>query len=99
LIESRCNVDLQLNDGCTALYIAAERGHSAVTKELIDASCNMDLPDEYGTTPLHIAAQKGHASVTEQLIEALCDIDLQDEDGDSRSTPRSVMGKLPSRSS
>jgi hypothetical protein len=35
--SSRCNMDLQREDGCTALFIAAHNGHADVTKQLIEA--------------------------------------------------------------
>ena len=35
LIEARCNVDLHDKEGFTPLYIAAQEGHAAATKQLI----------------------------------------------------------------
>jgi len=67
-------MDLQREDGCTPLFIAAAKGDAAVTELLIAARCNVDLQDKDGCTPLHLAAHNGHATVTKQLIEAGCNI-------------------------
>ena len=70
-----------VQEGFTPLYIAAQEGHAAATKQLIEARCNVDLQDEHGCTPLFITAEKGDAAVTELLIAARCNVDLQDKDG------------------
>jgi ankyrin repeat protein len=65
------------DNGSTLLHIAAQRGHAAVTDQLIAARCNVDCQAKYGATPLFIAAYHGHAAVTTQLIVARCNVDLQ----------------------
>jgi ankyrin repeat protein len=62
LIEARCDIDLQDEDGDITLHAAVSTGQAAVTKQPIDTRCNIDLPNEDWYTPLHIAAQQGHAS-------------------------------------
>jgi ankyrin len=42
-------------DGATALFLAAQEGHSALALLLIDAGAQIDLPDEDGISPLYIA--------------------------------------------
>ena len=79
--RSLINYQNALREGFTPLYIAAQEGHAAATKQLIEARCNVDLQDEHGCTPLFIAAEKGDAAVTELLIAARCNVDLQDKDG------------------
>ena len=39
LLEARCNVDLQMQDGESALYIEAKNGHASVTKHVKAAHC------------------------------------------------------------
>jgi ankyrin repeat protein len=78
-------INLQDTNGATPLFMAAEKGHEAVTKELIAARCNMHLQEKHDHTALHIAARsgheavgyKGHAPVTKQLLGARCDEDLE----------------------
>ncbi len=81
LIQARCNMDLQREDGCTALFSAAQNGHETVTEQLIAARSNVDPQLPCGATPLFIAAENGHASVTQQLIAARCNIDAQTNNG------------------
>jgi ankyrin repeat protein len=81
LIEARCNVDLQTNNGTTPLFNAAKSGHAAVTEQLIEAHCDIDLQEQDGYTPLYGTVNKDHVSVTAQLIEARCNLDLQQKDG------------------
>jgi hypothetical protein len=83
LIEARCNIDVQEEEGYTPLVAAAAFGHASVTKQLIEARCNIDVQGDNGCTPIYIAAQNGHAPVTKQLIEARCDIDLQTKGGET----------------
>ena len=70
-------INYQDTQGATPLYVAAQKGHAAVTEQLIAACCNVDLQDAIGYTPLHIAARSGHESVAEQLLAARCNIDLR----------------------
>ena len=80
-------INLQDTNGATPLFMAAEKGHEAVTKELIAARCNMDLQEKHDHTALHMAARsgheavvaddKGHAPVTKQLLGARCNEDLE----------------------
>jgi len=70
LIEARCNMDLQMQDGCTPFYLAVQSGHGGVTKQLFQTRCNIDAQNKNGSTPLFISAERGHATVTEMLIEA-----------------------------
>ncbi len=81
-------VDLQDQDGCTPLYIAAVHGHAAVTEQLIEARCNVDFQVKDGYTPLFIATQKGHAAVTGQLIAARCNVDTALHRGPQRACCR-----------
>jgi cytohesin len=78
---ARCNVDLQVQDGESALNIAAKNGHAGVTNQLIAARCNVHVQMEGGFTPLHRAAAKGHETVIKQLIAARCNVDVQAKDG------------------
>ena len=45
-----CAVCLQ--DGCTALFTAAERGYDKVAKVLLDGGANPDIPDKVDTQML-----------------------------------------------
>ena len=92
LIEARCSIDRQTNNGATPLCIAAEKGDASVTKQLLEACCNMDLQMENGATPLFIAAQNAHAGVTNQLIEARCNINIPNVHGSTALHAAERMG-------
>jgi ankyrin repeat protein len=64
LLDARCNVDLQAEDGPTPLHAAATHGHAAVTEKLIAARCNVDLQEKDGCTPLYLTALEGRAVVS-----------------------------------
>jgi ankyrin repeat protein len=72
LVAARCDVDLERNDGYTAMHLTAQEGHAPIIKQLIDAHCNVNSQAGDGCTPLHLAAKGGHAVITKQLIAALC---------------------------
>ncbi|KAI7753591.1 hypothetical protein M8C21_021425 [Ambrosia artemisiifolia] len=55
--------------GETALYIAAEKGHLEVVKELLKYSDKDTLTTSHlDFDPLHIAASQGHTAVVEELL-------------------------------
>jgi ankyrin repeat protein len=63
LITRGFNVDLQNNNGGTALMMAAENGHEGVCDLLITRGCNVDLQNKDGSTALMMAAENGHEGV------------------------------------
>eukprot|EP01051_Picozoa_sp_SAG22_P019317 SAG22_NODE_3530_length_1658_cov_2.838358_1_plen_97_part_00 len=60
LIAAGANVDLQMEDGWTALMWAAFKDHGAVAEALIAAGANVDLQDKDGWTALMKTAFKDH---------------------------------------
>ncbi len=63
LIQTHCNIDLQREDGCTALFIATQNGHAGVTNQLIEAHCNINIPNVHGSTAVHAAERMGHTTI------------------------------------
>ena len=69
LVDAKADPNTQRRDGVTALYLAAQNGHSDVVDILLKAKAknsNHHLADD-GTTPLDIARQNGHSNVVSTL--------------------------------
>lgn len=72
LATSRADVNLARNDGCTALFMASQNGHTAVVKLLLATpGIKVDMPDAINSfTPLMIAAFRGRNPVVKELLLA-----------------------------
>jgi serine/threonine-protein phosphatase 6 regulatory ankyrin repeat subunit B len=64
-----------LTNGETALYLAAQDGHSDVVKVLLKNKANANIICTNNATPLFIAAQEGHSEVVKVLLENGANID------------------------
>jgi ankyrin repeat protein len=84
--EAGANVNQTNEDGCFALYVAAQRGRTAICVCLVNefgADVNQAMPG--GDTPLYIAAQHGHTAVCLCLTKDLdADVNQATHEG---STP------------
>ncbi|KAM3870407.1 cortactin-binding protein 2 [Diretmus argenteus] len=52
----------------SALFAAAQNGHTDCVKLLLSSGLSADISDENGFTPLHVAAANGHTSCVEVLL-------------------------------
>ncbi|KAM6569139.1 hypothetical protein CsatB_017124 [Cannabis sativa] len=73
--------------GETALFIAAEKGHLEVVKELMQhvTKEGISIKNRSGFDPLHIAASQGHKEIVEVLLDY--DPKLSKTIGQSNTTP------------
>ncbi len=75
--------NIQLNladlDGCTALMLAAEKGHLDTVKALISAKANLNITDKCGYTALLCAAHFNHILVSHHLIIANAIVDTENQ--------------------
>ncbi|XP_022064166.2 cortactin-binding protein 2 [Acanthochromis polyacanthus] len=63
--------DVHLNFNQTsALFAAAQNGHTDCVKLLLSSGSPADVSDENGFTPLHFAAAHSHSSCVEELLTA-----------------------------
>ncbi|CAG8732672.1 9207_t:CDS:2, partial [Racocetra fulgida] len=62
-------IDLQNNDGDSALHQASAAGNVEIVEILINANARVDLCNNENITPLIIAAYNGHADVCQTLID------------------------------
>ncbi|HJM68952.1 MAG TPA: ankyrin repeat domain-containing protein, partial [Candidatus Babeliales bacterium] len=60
LISRKADLNIQDNNGNTALIKAAENGHLETVKELIAAKADLNIQDNNGNTALIKAAENGH---------------------------------------
>ncbi|MDR0893414.1 MAG: ankyrin repeat domain-containing protein [Mediterranea sp.] len=62
------NLDVQANDGATALLVALSLNHYDMAKALIEHGANVNIGDINHLTPLHIAAQEGSIEIVSMLV-------------------------------
>ena len=68
LLSYGANVDGPMNDGTTALHIAARLGPLSAVKELLGFKANHHARDHSGFTPMGIAADHGNAEILRLLV-------------------------------
>ena len=62
-------IDIQKDDGYTALHLACLNGHRTVAAFLIEKDSNLEVTDNRGQTVLHSAVHQGQAAIIEMLLE------------------------------
>jgi serine/threonine-protein phosphatase 6 regulatory ankyrin repeat subunit B len=67
ILSKGCNVDIQDNNGFTALMWAAKKGHNEICELLINKGCNVDIQNNNGNTALILATEKGHKEICEMI--------------------------------
>ena len=74
LIQNGANLNLQANNGMTALAIAASAGSTNCVDTLISAGADVNLASMEGVTALVLATSNGHRDCMRKLIAAGTDI-------------------------
>ncbi|OQO14954.1 hypothetical protein B0A48_00336 [Cryoendolithus antarcticus] len=69
------------DDGCTALLLATQGGHSKIVRVLSEYSADCEAIDASGKNSLHMAASSGDLISCEIVLERVKDIDASDKDG------------------
>ena len=78
LLEKRAQVDLQEQDGVSALIAASYNRHYEVVKILPENGAQVDLlPEQNDHSALMFASQTGHAEVVKILLENGTHVNLQ----------------------
>ena len=62
------NSILELPDGATLFYFAAENGYEAVVSALLPAGADKKASNANGATPLFVASENGHEAVVSALL-------------------------------
>jgi ankyrin repeat protein len=83
-----CDLNLQDEEGYTALHHAAIKAHGAILEMLIySRSTKIDIPSKTQITPLWLAANHGHRGLVRDLIKKQAN--LETRESSSRRTPLS----------
>lgn len=70
-----------MQDGRTALHLAASKGYDVIVRELLDRGSSPAAIDKAGRTALHLAAAGGHIDAAKALLRKGCPLLMRDEDG------------------
>ena len=82
MLKAGMPVDTPQEDGCTALWLAAEAGAAKTVAVLLQFNANPQAPKILGhITPMYIAAQNGHAEVVDLLLGAGADPNVPKDTG------------------
>ncbi|XP_042856930.1 transient receptor potential cation channel subfamily A member 1-like, partial [Penaeus japonicus] len=84
-------IDLQDNDGCTALHIAIKRDHEKCALLLLNAGALPEVACKQKITPLHLATQNTKTNVLEGLLRVK-GLDL-DPENINKETPFHLAAK------
>ncbi|CAI8043582.1 Putative ankyrin repeat protein MM_0045, partial [Geodia barretti] len=84
-VQEEANLDLQKNDGNSALMLATIDGHTDIAVELVKAGAKLDLQNKNGNSALIIATRGGHScrGVVVELVKKRANLDLQNKNGDA----------------
>ena len=78
-IEARATIkiDGEAIENCTALWVAAAKGHFDVVRLLIEQSAEVDGRTSNNSTPLRAAAVDGHLDIVRCLVENGADVNAR----------------------
>ena len=72
LLKEHADVNIQTNDGWTALMIASHYGHTQAVEQLLKENADINTQNKEGETSLIIASQNGHVRVIETTTQRVC---------------------------
>ena len=81
LIQTGADVNVQNEQGMTALMMASQNGHVELVVELIEAGANMDTKSYCGDTALIYATKEEKIYCVQKLIELGANVNIQGEYG------------------
>lgn len=80
-LEQGIPIDLEDNQGRTALHWAVDRGHMNIIEALISKGAYVNAKDMEGQTPLHYAAVCEREDIAKYLVDNGADASVKDNDG------------------
>ena len=92
LIHAGAELEIEDQNGWTALHYASLGGHVEEAKILIKAGSELNIQDNKGRSALHFASLYSYAEVVDSLIMASADVNQQDNDGNTALHHASKLG-------
>ena len=77
LCEHGALLDLQDNNGNTALHMTVSNGYLDVTRDLVEKGVNLSAADTAGSTTIHIAAKGGYLNIVQYLAGSFTRINVR----------------------
>ena len=75
-------IDMQKDDGATALFMAAQQNFPGIVKKLVERGADVNLAKNDGMTPLCVAALLGHIEMVKTLLQVPgTQVDLASDNG------------------
>ena len=68
-MNSGANLNIQSNDGWTALHLAAQGGYVEIIELLLDSGADLNIQNNGGWTALDIAKDHNREQVVEVLLQ------------------------------
>ena len=68
IVEGKCDISPEDDDGMTPLHIACQNGHISVAEFLLANKADVDHEDTQGNTPLNHAVTNWHEELIRPLI-------------------------------
>lgn len=80
-LSARVNTEIANDQGWTPLMVAAIKGHTLITSQLLQHHANVRARDLVGNTALHWAVEVGQAETVKLLLDNHAEIDVLNNDG------------------
>ena len=93
LIQNGTDVNIQDNDGDTALHSISFHGHKDCLEVLLKAGADVNIQNNCGNTALHKATINGHKDWVEVLLRAGADVNVLNNHGETALYFASIFGR------
>ncbi|XP_019857877.1 PREDICTED: uncharacterized protein LOC109586143 [Amphimedon queenslandica] len=81
ILSKNFDINIQTNNGLTALILACDNGHHQVVELLLSNDPDINIQNTLGWTALMYASRRGHQKVVELLLSKDPDVNIQNNEG------------------